>query len=317
MIRVHDQQQFGLRALLIGALLLGLSSAAHAALKINPTFDASINSKYNAAQIKQVVNSAIAFYQAKYTDNIVLNITFADTTSGIGSNTAPFYVVPYSTLNTALRRDATSANDTTALTRLPAANIDPVQGLPNVFVKQANLKALGIRTLAGSDGTVFLNTSVMFTSVSNLRTNRYDMYATICHELNQILGLGSAIGASPTLVSTYRAAILPEDLYRYDATGVRSFTTSTTAQAFFSLNSTSRLARFNQNSNRDRGDWFSSTGGVFTPQVQDAFQTIGVVINKNQKVEQIALDVIGYNLSGTGAAANSFSGAQLVGTFGK
>lgn len=313
MVRALDNWPIRLCTFFAAALLFGLGVPAQAGLKISATFDSSINSRFNAADIKKVINSAIAFYQSKYTDNITVYITFADMTSGLGANSAPFYVMPYSTLNTALRRDATSANDTTALSRLPAAYIDPVQQKPNVFVKQANLKALGIRTAAGSDGTIFLNSSIMFTSVSNLRTNRYDMYATVCHEINELLGLGSAVGLDPTFVAANRAAILPEDLFRYN-NGARSFTTDDFAQAFFSINSTSNLARFNQDSSGDLGDWYSGFEAV-TPQVQDAFATIGVVVNKNQTVEQIALDVIGYNRSGTGVAPNTFSGAQFVGTY--
>ncbi|MDF2435330.1 MAG: hypothetical protein JWP44_4961, partial [Mucilaginibacter sp.] len=81
----------------------------------------------------------------------------------------------------------------------------------------------------------------------------------------------------------------PEDLYRYDNTGVRNYTTAGD-NAFFSIDGTTDLARFNNvNNGGDYGDWH--TGGV-TPQVQDAFATPGA--HPVLGVETQALDVIGY-----------------------
>jgi hypothetical protein len=89
----------------------------------------------------------------------------------------------------------------------------------------------------------------------------------------------------------------PEDLFRYDAARNRSFTTSSSAQAFFSLNGSVRLAQFDNQNDGDFGDWQSNplAPGV-SPQVQDAFATPGAnpVLGVN---ELTALDVIGYNLA--------------------
>jgi hypothetical protein len=109
------------------------------------------------------------------------------------------------------------------------------------------------------------------------------------HEIDEVLGLGSALPSIPS------GNPFPEDLFRYDSTGARSFTTTATAQAFFSINGTTDLAQFdNQNDGGDFGDWQSNPlpAGV-QPKVQDAFATVGATPALG--VELRALDGIGYD----------------------
>ena len=81
--------------------------------------------------------------------------------------------------------------------------------------------------------------------------------------------------------------------------GRRSFTTSSTAQAFFSINTTTDLAQFdNQNDGGDFGDWQSNPLPLGdAPEVQDAFATPGAhpALGPSSP-ELVALDVIGYDL---------------------
>ena len=88
----------------------------------------------------------------------------------------------------------------------------------------------------------------------------------------------------------------PEDLYRYSAPGTLSFTSSSSATAYFSTNGgTTNIVGLNQQAGGDYGDW---AGTPCTPaRVQCAFSSQGV----NSDVtaagpEGIALDVIGYDL---------------------
>jgi hypothetical protein len=84
-------------------------------------------------------------------------------------------------------------------------------------------------------------------------SGQFSLFATVEHEIDEVLGLGWSLPAVPF------GTIFPEDLFRYDATGHRSFTTSSTAQAFFSINTTTDLAQFdNQNDGGDFGDWQSN-----------------------------------------------------------
>ena len=85
--------------------------------------------------------------------------------------------------------------------------------------------------------------------------------------------------------------VLPEDVFRYDALGARSFTTDANAASYFSLDGTTALARYNQHQGGDFQDWYSYYGGQ-TPQVQDAYGTRGSMPVLG--VELRVLDVIGY-----------------------
>jgi len=116
----------------------------------------------------------------------------------------------------------------------------------------------------------------------------------LTHEIDEALGIGgsgSVLSLSGPTVPT--GAVGSLDLFRFASPGVRSFTTSATAPAYFSIDSgTTNLTNFNDGSGgSDFGDW--ATGP--TPQVQDAFGSRGVDMNLGSN-ELTALDVVGYDL---------------------
>lgn len=303
----------GLKTLISLAIVFAAGAPAHATgLVITPTFGSSITSDPNAASIEGTINSAIAFYETTFSDSVTVNITFNETSSGLGSSSTSFENVAYSVYLAALTADATSANDATALAHLGPGPANPVNGDPSINVKTANLRAVGLPANVPEDGSIDLNTHI--TDVGSPGTSgQYSLFATTEHEINEVLGLGSA------LPSPLFGTIFPEDLFRYDAAGNRSFTTSSTAQAYLSIDSTTHLAQFdNQNDGGDFGDWQSNPhpSGV-SPKVQDAFGTPGAhPFLTLGSPEVTALDVIGYTitpaatpepmtlvLSGTGLAA--------------
>lgn len=259
---------------------------------INPTWDSSITSLSNAAAIEASILSVIATYQATFRDPITVNITFANMTSGLGQSAFNLYDVGYSTYRAALSTDSTSADDTTALAHLANTANNPVTNNTEMLIKSATQKALGLLAgnAAGSDGTISLNTSIMnINRVVAQNGSFYDLQAVAMHEIDEILGLGSTLGLGvPSPFDTYPS---PEDLFRYNGSGARSYTTSSSATAFFSIDGTTNLAQFNQSSGGDYGDWVTSGG----PKVQDAFGTPGS--QPNLGVEIRALDVIGYTLA--------------------
>jgi PKD domain len=82
-----------------------------------------------------------------------------------------------------------------------------------------------------------------------------------------------------------------DDLFRYDHSGARSFNTSLSTQAFYSIDGGhTDLAEFNQSQNGDFSDWFSTA--AHTPRVQDAFASPGATPNLG--VELTRLNVLGY-----------------------
>jgi hypothetical protein len=267
---------------------------AVAQLSIAATFDSSITSDPNAAAIEGTINQAIAFYQAHFSDPITVTIEFQEMNAGLGQSNTTLYGLNYSTVRAAMAGDAKDANDTTALANTPAGANEPVSGKTTIALTTANIKALGIggsfppTFSSGFDGVIGLNTSLMNFTRTSIDSSKYDLLAVAEHEIDEVLGLGSGLNLPASF-----AFIRPEDLFRYSSTpGVRNYTTSGD-NAFFSINGgVTDLARFNQNSGGDYGDWWST--GAHTPQVQDAFGTPGAIPNLG--VELTALDVIGYDL---------------------
>ncbi len=276
------------------AFVVSLAAAlpARAAFIITPTFASSITSDANAAAIEATINSAISTYEANFSDPITVNITFQSSNTGLGSSSTFFGTVTYASYLTALTADSKTADDTLALAHLGAGPNNPVNSNANINVKTANLRAIGINANPPSgqpDGTITLNTHIT-TPGSPGSSLTFNLLPVVEHEIDEVLGLGSALPSPPN------STIFPEDLFRYTSSaGVRTFTTTSSVQAFFSIDGTNDLAQFdNQNDGGDFGDWQSNPlpGGV-SPKVQDAFATAGS--NPSLGVELRALDVIGYD----------------------
>jgi hypothetical protein len=279
----------------ISVVASGAVSRAYATpIAIIPTFGTSITNDPNAASIESVIDTAISFYTSNITTPTTdqVNITFNEMTSGLGQSTTNYVQVSYSSyLNSLMTTSSGNSTDITALAHLPSvASYTATYGTSNIMVATALARGLGYGVPLGTDSTIGLNTSI-----TNIAGGPYSLLAVTEHEIDEALGLGSDVGGTG-----FFSQPRPEDLYRYDASGNRSFTTDPTALAYFSLNGSTDLAQFdNQNDGGDFGDWQSNPlpPGV-SPRVQDAFATpdsdpfltLG-------SPEAIALDAIGYNVN--------------------
>lgn len=303
--RNRSRTASGVAAVLLAALW---GTPATAGFVITPTFDSSITNDPNAARIEATINQAIQTYEARFTDDVNVTIDFKEMATGLGQSNWYYRNVTYSQYRNALAADQTTSADATALAHTPGGSTNPVNGGTSVSVNLANLRALGITAnppVGAFDGTVSLNTSITNLDRTAIDPSKYDLLAVTEHEIDEVLGLGS------TLDNSGPTNIRPEDLFRYDQFGSRSFTTDTTVQSYFSIDGgNTLLARFNQASTGDNGDWYST--GPHTPQVQDAFSTAGATPNLG--VELTALDVIGYNLAP--AAVPEPSSLLLLGALG-
>lgn len=272
------------------SLSLAAAQPSHA-LVIVPTYDVSITGHPSAGTIMGSINSLLTIYQNTFSDPITVNITFkADESIGLGQSVSFLSnSIPYNAYRAALVADASSADDATALASLPGGAANPVTGGPNIAVKTANLRAIGINAAVASDGTISLKTSLMNLDRVTIDPGKYDLMAVAMHEVNEVLGFGSGIN------SAFNP--FPQDLFRYDAAGNRTYTTAGD-DAFLSIDGgVTKLARFNQNGGGDYGDFWSLGG--HTPQVQDAFATPGATPDLG--VELRNLDVIGYDRIGAAA----------------
>jgi len=280
-----------------------LSVPAHAstAFTITPTFAASITSDANAGAIENTINMAIQSYENLFSNPINVTIEFQEMSSGLGESEKNLYSISYSNFYTAYASNAASNNDPAASTALAAGVVpnqtdNPVTGSANLAMTTADINALGISCPgctgpSGFDGIVSLNTHIT-TPGSPGSSLAYYLLPVVYHEIDEVLGLGSSLDQR---FQTTNPSV--EDLFRYASNGSRSYTTNTSAQAYFSVNGSTDLAQFdNQHDGGDWGDWQSNPlpTGVL-PQVQDAFATAGA--NPALGVEITALEAIGYDLS--------------------
>jgi len=183
-----------------------------------------------------------------------------------------------------------TSDDAIALAHLPTATqFFTLFGTRDINVKTADERAVGIASGQNPDGFITLTTAIMNLSRTGTQdSSKYDLMAVASHEIDEVLGLGSALPFPFDLTGDP----FPEDLFRYDNSGGRSYTATNGAAANFSIDGTTLLAPFhNTNDGADYGDW--QNGAIV--RVQDAFGTAGT--QPDLGVELIALDVIGYDLA--------------------
>lgn len=308
-------------------LILALAGApAHAGLIIDPVFDASITGQANAAGIEGTIDSAIATFENTYSNNISASIEFYAMSGGLGESQVGFvYGIPYQAYYDALV--ATNANPAAiAGLTLDGGNstLNPVNGTGTIDIKSANARAVGFSdasplcNVIGSegngtasnlscsdvpggsgavDGLIGLNTATTYPPNPNNGSN-YGLLAVTEHELDEILGLGSALPncQSPSCPSSSASEPDPEDLFRYTAPGKFASLSpgcSNPTPAYFSYSGSLDLANFNTACNgADWGDW----GGNATAQVQDAFGSPGAQPSYGPN-EIAAMSAIGYTVA--------------------
>ena len=163
-----------LRFVSIGAISAALLPIASAQITITPTFDSSITSDSNAAQIEGCINSAITYYDGLISNNISVDITFSEMNSGLGRSSWYWYSESYSAYRAALVTHATSAVDNTVLAHLPNSASDPVVGSSQIALNGNLANALGFNVGTDQDG-IGLNTALCFYNHNQPVAGKYDL----------------------------------------------------------------------------------------------------------------------------------------------
>jgi hypothetical protein len=282
------------------ALALAVTPAYSTSFTITATFDSSITNDPNAAAIEAIINSAIVTYETLFKDPINVAIDFKEMSSGLGQSSSNDTGINYAAFYSAYAANAAANVNSAASTALadgvlpnqtgnPLAGLSGINAGGEVVLSNANAKALGLCfgcIGSGFDGTVSLNTRITAPGSAG-SSLQYELMPVVEHEIDEVLGLGSAFGQGFQNIAT-----TPEDFFRYDASGQRSYSMSANSVAYFSVNGTTDLVQFNNGTNGgDWGDWAASS----VARVQDAFASPGS--NPSLGVEITALEALGYDLA--------------------
>jgi len=301
------------------ALAIGAGMAAASPI-INVVYDPTVT--FTSAD-KTQIQDAINFFTSNITSTFDVTIAFGGQGGGGASTTTFSDLVTYSAYYSALVANSSGdATDTAAIASLGGASAtNPVTGSSDVKIRPTLAAALGIGsqvsdTFAACDNLtanacIQIGTDVLNASGAPMGS----LMGTVEHEIDEVLGTSSALpgggGTLPTDPST-------ADLFRYSASGVRSFAFNSstdvpctgTPTAYFSINGgATNLNDYNNcNNGGDYGDWIYTDG----LQVQDAFGPDDVASSLSLNSPEVKLlDAVGYNF-GTPAAVPEPSSVVLL-----
>jgi hypothetical protein len=269
-----------------------VTNTASTGLTINVIYDSTVNNAPSG--FKTEVGAAVQYLESQFKDPITITIDVGYGEVGgsklgrgvLGESSTFLNSYSYSDLVTAMKLDAKSASDTSAIASLLAT--DPTGGAGTYWVSTAEAKALGLAPNDTSvDGYVgFSKASGIFdyNNANGVTSNEYDFYGVVLHEITEVMGRQTMDGNSFYNTTAYE----PLDLFHYSAPGVQTF--SGTTPGYFSINGgVTNLANFNTNSSGDFGDWAGPSADAM-----NAFGTPGVV-EPMTPADITALDVLGWD----------------------
>ena len=260
------------------------------ALTIVANFENSITGASNSSLIQGAINSAIGVIDGLYGNNVSLAVNFTYTASAVGNllSTYQYYDgFSYSDYTTALKKDA-SANPSNRVLATAIANLssgNDANGAKDIAVSTGLAQMLGLAGAAPSNEVPIININSLITnwaySQASGSTSTYDLVGGLEHELDEVLGGGgagstlNAIAASGNVFFTSKMG--PLDLYRYSSANTPSFTTLSSAAAYFSVDGgNTSIVAFNQNSRGDYADFGPQCNPTGNQNIQNAFNCTGV-----------------------------------------
>jgi len=228
-------------------------------LVFNNSYGTNVSAAYRTAVI-----AAENFFQSHFTNAVTLNMSFdfLPLSGFTATNNWFSQTVGYTSLVTALRAHATTADDFAAIASLPGTDPSGGRGF-SVANGMARILGLASPANGGVDDKVILNSNMPFTFGQ-------DALGAIEHEISEgamgrIGGLGFLNGGNWG----------PMDLLRYTAGGQHDYTGGRDGQTtFFSVDGRSILTQFQFHSSvntsgaydgNDLADWDHTVGDAFGP----------------------------------------------------
>ena len=289
-----------------------VTNTAASGLTINVIFNSSVSNAPPGFVTE--VNAAVQYLESQYNDPITITIDVgygevggsALGSGALGESLTYLRSYSYSQLVTAMKADATSPSDASAIASLLATN---PTGNGTFWVSTAEAKASGL-ALSNTriDGYVGFASSANtfdYNNADGVTAGQYDFFGTVLHEVTEVMGRQTMDGQYFAGTTAYE----PLDLFHYSAPGVHVF--SGTQPGYFSADGgTTHLADFNTNPSGDFGDWARTKIDAM-----NAFGTPGVIAPMTS-ADITVMDVLGYNLaSGSPSRPDlTISGLSLVGS---
>jgi hypothetical protein len=284
----------GLR-LAVSFFLTLLSTVSARALTFNVTYDSSVTSLTNAAQVEAAFAVATQTLQTLYTNKITVNLTvYFSSTVNLGESISSLVGNPtYAQLTNALRAARMTTADSNAVASLPAAS--PAGAKQVWWIPRAEDKALGLGLGASAndsthDGSVYFASTVSYTFDATNRAvpGEFDFIAVAEHEISEVMGRSYGLDYG-TLTNSY----LPFDLFRFTNSGARSLNVYD-ANVYFSVDDgVTALNYFYPDVNSgDVQDW---DAGV-SPDAYDAYLSPGEEATLSA-ADLTTLDILGYDLN--------------------
>jgi PEP-CTERM motif len=279
-------------AILLSALLIAaVGSNARADLVIIPHFDSTV-----PAAAQTAFNYAISEFEARFNNNITVNIDVGFGSTGLGeSNSAFVDGFTYTQIRNALLAQA-AANPSDAIKQTVVANLPVNNPAPtnNFAMTTADAKALGFAVNTSSDGSILFSNAVSYTYDPNNRgvAGEFDFIGVAEHEISEVLGRDALLGFDFGNGPAYDV----NDLFRFTAPGVRSFAQNVpnVPGVYLSVdNGTTNLVNFwSQSLDNDdyRGDNPTDPFNQFTGPGQAHALTAADIAN---------MDAFGYNFVST------------------
>ena len=270
--------------------------------KINVTYDSSV-----PAAAQTAFNNLITTYESIFTTNITANVSVFFGNTGLGQSSTAEVFASYHNWRAAMVANAT-ANPGNSYAAAAAASLpasDPI-GNSNIVLTTANARALGITANASVDTTLTFSNAAAFEYTGTITPSTIDFLDVGAHELDEGLGIGSALTGLADNAALPGGDYAAEDYFRYSAAGTRGISTNPSAVVYFSYDAgTTNVAQFNQayaaegDSDLDRNDWIYGDNGCPSAivYIQDAIACYGQAAPIGTGPEIIVFKSMGYNSS--------------------